>query len=429
MSIPWEQRFAHRMGGVSSSAIRELLKAVQQPGMISFAGGMPALEMLPVDAVREASRRVLAEQGPLALQYGLTEGYPPLRAWIVEYLARQGIALEEENVLIVTGGQQGLDLTARLLLNPGDRIIVESPTFLGALQAFNAYQTTYVPVSMDDEGVQIESLEAALAADPRFIYAIPTFQNPSGVTLSRKRRHALIHLASQAGVPILEDDPYWQLRYEGEHSPSLLALDVARFEQGKAPGNIIYLGSFSKILGPGLRLGWIAAPAVVIKRMVQAKQGVDLHTCLYVQMVVHEVVSQSGFLEQLVTRLRTAYRERRDVMLTAMAQHFPPEVSWTQPKGGMFLWVTLPSSLNAEELLVEALRHKVAFVPGAPFYADGNAPHALRLNFSYSQPEQIEVGIQRLGEVLARALEPAMFIIGERQARGESLERLSVPTG
>jgi 2-aminoadipate transaminase len=417
------------MGGVSSSAIRELLKAVQQPGMISFAGGMPALEMLPTDAVREASQRVLVEQGPLALQYGLTEGYPPLRAWIVEYLARQGIALEEENVLIITGGQQGLDLTARLLLNPGDRVVVESPTFLGALQAFNAYQTTYVPVPMDDEGVRIESLEAALATGPRFIYAIPTFQNPSGVTLSQERRRALVHLASQAGVPILEDDPYWQLRYEGEHSPSLLALDVARFEQGDAPGNIIYLGSFSKILGPGLRLGWIAAPAIVIKRMVQAKQGVDLHTSLYVQMVVHEVVSRSGFLEQLVARLQTVYRERRDVMLAAMAQHFPPGVSWTQPQGGLFLWVTLPSSLNAEELLVEALRHRVAFVPGAPFYADGNAPHVLRLNFSYSQPEQIEEGIQRLGGVLTRALEPAMFVIGGHRLQDGILEHLPVPSG
>ena len=401
----WEQRFARRMGGVTSSAIRELFKAVRQPGMISFAAGMPAPEMLPTEAVSGASQRVLAKRGQQALQYGSTEGYPRLRTWIVAHMAQQGVNISADNVLIVSGGLQGLDMASRVLLNPGDRVLVESPTFLGALQVFNAYEISYVGVPLDEDGLQIEPLEVALEASPRFIYAIPTFQNPAGVTLSPERRRVFVELAAQAGVPILEDDPYRQLRYEGEHPPLLLALDMARFQPGEwdSQGNVIYCGSFSKILGPGLRLGWAIAPAVVTQRMVQAKQGNDLHTSLYVQMVVHEVV-QSGFLEQHIPRLQTFYRERRDVMLEAMARHFPPEVSWTRPQGGLFLWAILPSSLNIRELFEEALRHQVAFVPGTPFYANQSGPPAMRLNFSYPKPEQIETGIERLGAVLTRAL-------------------------
>jgi len=397
----WEQRFAHRMEGVVSSAIRELLKAVQQPGVISFGGGMPASDLLPADAIREASHRVLTERGQQALQYGLTEGYPPLQAWIIEYMARQGITLDESNVLIISGAQQGLDLAARLLLNSGDRVAVESPTFLGALQAFNAHQAAYVSVPMDEDGLRVELLDDVLAAGPRFLYTIPTFQNPSGVTLSQERRRILVELAARAGVPILEDDPYSQLRYEGEHLPSLLALDAARFQSGDThQGNVILVGTFSKLLGPGLRLGWVIAPAVVIRRMAQAKQGIDLHTSLYVQMVVYEVL-RSGFLDPHIARLQQVYRERRDVMLAAMARHFPPGVSWTRPQGGLFLWVTLPPSLDATALLAEALRRQVTFVPGTPFHADGSGRHTMRLNFSYSPPEQIEMGIQRLGEALA----------------------------
>jgi 2-aminoadipate transaminase len=401
------------MGGVTSSAIRELLKVVQQPGTISFAGGMPAPELLPVDVVREASQRVLAEQGRQALQYGTTEGYLPLRAWIANSMGHAGVTFNEDNVLIITGAQQGADLVGRLLLNPGDRVVVESPTFLGALQAFNAYQVVCVSVPVDEDGLQLEVLEDVLTTGPRFVYTIPTFQNPSGVTLSRERRCALVQMAARAGVPILEDDPYRHLCYEGGQLPLLLALDAACCEAGgewELQGNVIYLGSFSKLLGPGLRVGWAVAPEAVIRRLVQVKQGVDLHTSLLVQMIVYEVV-RGGFLEGQMPRLCSAYRERRDVMLTAMARHFPPGVSWTRPRGGLFLWVTLPPSLNVEELLAAALRRKVAFVPGTPFYAGGQGPSALRLNFSYPRPEQIETGIQRLGEVLAQALEPAVLVV------------------
>jgi 2-aminoadipate transaminase len=401
----WEGRLARRMGGVTSSAIRELFVPAQQPGMVSFAGGMPSPELLPMEAIREASQRVLSERGRQAIQYGSTEGYPPLRDWIAEYTAQQGMSLDRENVLILTGAQQGLDLTARLLLNPGDRVAVESPTFLGALQAFNAYQAVYETLPVDEEGLQVDGLEEALEIGPRFLYTIPTFQNPSGVTLSSKRRRQLVEMAAQAKVPILEDDPYHELRYDGEHLSSLLAMDAKDVQPEDEPGfqgNVIHLGTFSKLLGPGLRLGWAIAPAHLIRRMVQAKQGVDLHTSLFVQMVVHEVI-RDGFFEQHVARSCVAYRERRDVMVEAMARYFPPDVNWTIPQGGLFIWVTLPTWVDADDLLNKAIANQVAFVPGSPFFAGQGGSHTLRLNFSYPDSEQIEVGIQRLGQVLAQA--------------------------
>ena len=412
MKISWERRLARRMGGITSSAIRELFIPAQQPGMISFAGGMPAPDLLPTDVIREASQRVMVERGQQALQYGSTEGYLPLRTWIMDYMSRQGITLNDDNVLIITGAQQGLDLTARLLLNPGDRVVVEAPTFLGALQAFNAYQAGYEVVPVDEDGLQVELLERALGSKPRFIYIVPTFQNPSGVTLSHKRRCILVEMAAQANVPILEDDPYHQLRYEGEHLPSLLVLDAKQFKPDHAlghQGNVVYIGSFSKLLGPGLRLGWAIAPADLIRRMVQAKQGADLHTSLYVQMIVYEVV-KGGFFEEHIARLQVAYRERRDRMLAALTRYLPPEVTWTHPKGGLFIWVTLPASMNSEALLQKAMLNKVAYVPGSPFYAYGQGFHTLRLNFSYPQPDQIDEGIRRLGEVLSQASETSLVV-------------------
>ncbi|NIM95738.1 MAG: aminotransferase class I/II-fold pyridoxal phosphate-dependent enzyme [Anaerolineales bacterium] len=415
MSISWEDRLANRMGGVTSSAIRELFKPAQQPGMISFAGGMPARDLLPTDAVREASIRVLNERGPQALQYGSTEGYLPLRRWILEHLTDEGIRLTEDNIIITTGAQQGLDLTGKLLLNPGDKVIVESPTFLGALQAFNAYQAVYESIPMDENGMQVELLYDSLAKNPGFIYTVPNFQNPSGVTLSLRRRHTLVEMASRYDVPILEDDPYDQLRFEGERLPTLLSLDAAQSESDNGQpyqGNVIRVGSFSKILGPGLRLGWAIGAAPLIRRMVQAKQGVDLHTSLYVQMVVHEVVEE-GFFEQHIARLRAAYRERRNIILEAMTMYFPPDVRWTMPQGGLFIWVILPPLLDSDTLLDEALHNKVAFVPGAPFYADRVGSHSLRLSFSYPPMDQIELGIQRLGEVLMQAGEMSTSVVEE----------------
>jgi len=386
-----------------SSVIRELLKVSTQPGVISFAGGLPGADLFPLEQFREAYDRVMREQGAHALQYSTTEGERPLREMIARHTRRYGISISAENVVITSGSQQALDLIGRLFLNPGDHVLVERPTYLGALQAWSAYQAAYLTVGIDHDGMRIEELVAALRGGPRFIYALPNFQNPSGVTLSLDRRRLLIQTADQHGVPILEDDPYGQLRYEGEHEPSLVTLDAEYrgFDRAGYSGNVLYLSTFSKTLAPGLRLGWIIGPTDVIQKLVQAKQGADLHTSTLVQLLAYEV-ARSGFLDRHVRRLRVAYAARRDAMLSAMAACFPPSVTWTRPAGGLFVWATLPSPFDAADLLPAALEQKVAFVPGGPFFADGSGLNTLRLNFTNSAAPVIEEGIARLGRVLAR---------------------------
>jgi 2-aminoadipate transaminase len=387
--------------------IRELLKLTEQPDIISFAGGLPAPELFPMAAFQAACERVLAQHGPRALQYSTTEGFGPLREYIVDKMAQYGIKAAPENVLITSGSQQALDLLGKLLINPGDKILTERPTYLGALQAWRAYQAEFVSVPVDDDGLQTELLEEALCTGPKFMYILPNFQNPAGVTLSMKRRQSLIELADRYGIPIVEDDPYGELRFEGEHLPPLVVQDADRLNgrttlngNGYLHGNVIYLSTFSKTLAPGLRLGWIVAPTDVIQHCVMAKQGMDLHTSTFVQMVAYEVV-QDGFLKEHVRQIREVYRARRDVMLTALDYYFPPGITWTRPQGGLFLWVTLPETLDSIAILEKAIDNKVAFVPGTAFYPGGGGQNTMRLNFSNAQPEQIETGIRRLGEVLA----------------------------
>lgn len=406
MATPWKDRYALRTEGMGSSVIRELLKLTEQPDVISFAGGLPAPEMFPVEEFRQASEKVLAEHGAKALQYGATEGYMPLRSLIVKQMARYGIHAREDNILLTSGSQQALDMIGRLLINPGDKILVESPTYLGALQAWSAYQARYVSVPIDQDGMRTELLEEAVRSGPKFMYILPNFQNPGGVTLALDRRMKLIQMAEQYGIPIIEDDPYGQLRYSGEHLPPLVLLDCDHLESragdthGYFDGNVIYTSTFSKTLAPGLRLGWIVAPVDVIKRCVQSKQGMDLHTSTFVQMVAYEV-AKDGFLEQHVRRIRQVYAHRRDVMLAAMERYFPEEVQWTRPAGGLFLWAWLPEGMNAAELLELAVQtQRVAFVPGHAFYPDGQGKNTMRLNFSNATPEMIEEGIRRLGVVL-----------------------------
>jgi 2-aminoadipate transaminase len=399
MTTPWTHRFAQRTQRVKSSAIRELLKLTERPEVISFAGGLPAPEVFPVAEFQEACQRVLAEKGAAALQYGTTEGYQPLREMIARHASRYGIKSRPENVLITSGSQQALDLIGKLLINPGDRLLVEAPTYLGALQAFTVYGADYVEVATDDNGLCTELLDEALRSGPKFMYVLPNFQNPGGTTLSWQRRVELVNLADKYGIPIIEDDPYGQLRYEGEHLPSLLVLDRENLsrDNGHSLGNVIYLSTFSKTLAPGLRLAWILAPEEVIAKLVQLKQGADLHTSTFVQMVTYEV-ARGGFLDEHVRHIRQVYRERRDVMLEALEEHFPPEVTWTRPAGGLFLWVRLPEGMNAVTLLEAALRENVAFVPGESFYAYGNGEGArhFRLNFSNAQPDMIREGIRRI---------------------------------
>lgn len=404
METPWEHRYAHRTKRMKSSAIRELLKLVENPEVISFAGGMPAPEVFPIAEVEEACIKVLRTKGALALQYGATEGYKPLREMIARHTARIGIEVSIDNILITSGSQQALDLIGKIFINRGDRLVVESPTYLGALQAWNAYGPEYVTVPTDQDGMIPEELEKALRYGPKFIYLLPNFQNPTGVTISYERRLKIIEMADRYGVPIIEDDPYCQLRFEGEHIPSVSVLDSRIHPNpGSYSGNVIYLSTFSKTLAPGLRLAWVIAPVEVIMKMVQAKQGADLHTATFNQIVAHEV-GQHGFIDKHVQHIIEVYRERRDVMLDALEEYMPEGVSWTHPKGGLFLWATLPAYMNSDELFVEAVHEKVAFVSGASFHANGGGENTMRLNFSNANPERIAIGIERLSRVVRRHL-------------------------
>jgi 2-aminoadipate transaminase len=402
---PWSDRYALRARGMTSSVLRELLKLVEDPEIISFAGGLPAPEVFPAAEIEAASRRVVAEHAATALQYGATEGYLPLRELLVRHMARYGIEVTPANVLITSGAQQGLDLVGKLFVNSGDRLLTEEPTYVGALQAFTAYQARYLTVPIDQEGMCTDRLEEALRAGPKFLYVLPNFQNPGGVTLSLERRWRLVELASRYGTPIVEDDPYGQLRYEGRHLPPLVQIDAEHHGSARRGrhyrGGVIYLGSLSKTLAPGLRIGWIVAPEEVVARLVQMKQGIDLHTSTLNQMIAYEV-ARGGFLDRHVRLIREVYGERRNAMLSALERCFPPGARWTRPEGGLFLWATLPAGLDASELLTEALREKVAFVPGSAFYPNGGGLNTMRLNFSYSRPEVIEEGIRRLGGVIAR---------------------------
>ena len=407
MSTPWSHRYAFRTAKIKSSAIRELLKLTQNPEIISFAGGLPAGELFPTERFAEACQKTLKEKSQVALQYGPTEGYLPLREMIAHNLTRYGIAATADNVLLTSGSQQALDLIAKLLINRGDHILTEAPTYLGALQAFNVFGARYVTVPIDDNGIRTDLLAEAVRTGPKFMYLLPNFQNPGGVTMSLERREELVKQSNHHGIPIIEDDPYGQLRFEGEHQPPLVLLD--RQNMANDPtyqlGNIIYLSTFSKTLAPGLRLGWIVAPPDVIAKLVQLKQSADLHTSTFNQVVAYEV-AKDGFIDEHVRTIRKVYRERRDVMLSAMEQHFPEGVTWTRPQGGLFLWVTLPEGLDCDRLFKAAVDQKVAFVPGYSFFPDeADGFRNFRLNFSSSKPEMIREGIRRLSVAIRLQME------------------------
>lgn len=392
--ISWSDRFAGRTERMTSSAIREILKVTEHPEVISFAGGMPAPEVFPVEEVAAVTERILRTAGPVALQYGPTEGHTPLRALIAERIRLQDVPVTADNVLITAGSQQGIDLVGKIMLDPGDRVAVESPTYVAALQAWNSYEAELTPLPSDDGGMVVDAL-ARTDIDPVMVYALPNFQNPRGVTLTADRRQRLVELARSQRIAVLEDDPYHDLRFAGEHLPPLIALD-AGLDGGHAyAGNVIALGSFSKILSPGIRVGWVVAPVEVIRKLTLAKQAVDLHTSMLAQLIAHEML-QSDFLDHHTELIVETYRHRRDVMLHALAEYFPDGVRWTRPDGGMFLWVELPPEIDAAELLAAATAEKVAFVPGQGFHADGSGRNTFRLNFSNASPERIREGVRRL---------------------------------
>ncbi len=407
MTTFWDNRYAQRTQRMKGSAIRELLKFTEDPEVISFAGGMPAPEAFPIKEFTTACNHILETQSSQALQYSSTDGYLPLREMIATQSKRYGIEVTPENILITSGSQQALDLLGKIFINPGDHVIVESPTYVGALQALNVYGAEYIPVPTDEEGMITSELEDCLRSSPKFIYVLPNFQNPTGVTLSFERRLQLIELSEKYGVPIIEDDPYGQLRFEGDNLPAIEVLDSqTRAQDGCYSGNVIYTSTFSKTLSPGIRLAWVIAPPEVIHKLIMAKQGADLHTATFNQMIAYEV-GKDGFINEHVKFIRKIYRERRDVMLETLEEHMPEGVNWTHPQGGLFLWLTLPECIDSRELLNEALKFKVAFVPGSSFFTDGSHPNTMRLNFSYSNPELINDGIGRLAKAIKQFIAKA----------------------
>lgn len=386
---PLQWNFSERAKGMQASFIREILKVTQQPEITSFAGGLPSPATFPVEIMKAAYDKVLSTNGKVALQYGPTDGYMPLRQWIADSLSENGAKILPEQVLMVSGSQQALDLIGKVLIDEGSKVLVETPSYLGALQAFSVYRPEFHSVATDEQGLVPSSLDA-IAEGARLLYALPNFQNPTGRSLSVARRQELVETCARLNLPLIEDDPYGSLSYTGQPSPKMIAMN---------PEGVIYMGSFSKVLTPGIRLGYVVAPLPMVRRLELAKQAADLHTAQLTQMVVHEVV-KDGFLDQHIPTIRKLYGDQCQAMLKAMDEHFPAECQWTKPDGGMFIWVDLPKHINAMELLDEAIKHKIAFVPGAPFYANEPATNTLRLSFVTVPPERIHAGIEVLGKLI-----------------------------
>src|SRR5436190_21971436 len=384
---------ARRAERLNPSIIREILKVTERPGIISLAGGLPSPESFPIEAMREASARVLRDTPKEALQYAASEGYAPLREWVARELGSQGLHADASQVLITTGSQQGLDLVGKVLIDTGSTVAVESPTYLGALQAFAPCEPEFVSVDCDDEGPLPEAL-GTLSTKPRFLYVLPNFQNPSGRCIGHERRDALVARAQAVGLPLVEDNPYGDLWFDAP-PPAPLA---ARWTDGT-----VYLGSFSKVLAPGLRLGYLVAPKPLFPKLLQAKQAADLHTPSFNQRVVYEVI-RDGFLRQHVPTIRARYKAQRDAMRAALEQHMPRGCHWTVPVGGMFFWIELPAGIDAMALLPQAVERGMAFVPGAAFYADHPKPNTLRLSFVTVPPERIAEGIAALAQTLRAVL-------------------------
>lgn len=405
MKPTWSDKLTERTKGMSGSVIREILKLTQQPDIISFAGGLPAPEVFPVEKFKQASQVVYEQHGTQALQYGLTEGYTPLREWVCGMYKQQGLTIEPDNLFLTNGSQQALDLIGKIFIEPGDKILVESPTYLGAILAWDAYGAEYVQVEMDDDGIIPEALEKACAENPKFMYLLPNFQNPTGRCMSKERRKQVVEIADQHGVPILEDDPYGNLRYTGEHLDSLLLTDAVHRQMTDKPysGNVVYMSTFSKIMAPGIRLAWTIGPKDVIQKMIFAKQRTDLHTSTLVQMIAYEI-AKDGYLDEHIEVIREVYGRRRKLMLDSIAEFFPAEAQYTKPEGGMFLWVTLPEQINTTELLKKAVEKKVAYVPGSPFFPRGGGENTMRLNFSNATDKNVIEGMHRLGETIREEL-------------------------
>ena len=390
--IAWQ--FSRRAQQLQSSVIREILKVTMRPEIISFAGGLPSPETFPIERMKAAFDTVLSRQGKVALQYGPTDGYGPLREWIAQSLSTPDNRIAMEQVLMVSGSQQALDLLGKVLIDEGSKVLVETPSYLGALQAFSVYQPEFVSVPTDDDGLLPQEVDR-IADGARLLYALPNFQNPTGRTMPVERRLQLVETCARLGLPLIEDDPYGALSYRNEPLPKMVTMN---------PDGVIYMGSFSKVLTPGIRLGYVVAPVPLIRKLEQAKQAADLHTSQLTQMVVYETI-KDGFLSQHIPSIRTLYANQCQAMLDAMAEFFPAGVTWNKPEGGMFIWVKLPAHIDSMQLLEEAIEHHVAFVPGAPFYANEPEKNTLRLSFVTVPPAKIREGVEKLAKLIAAKMQ------------------------
>lgn len=388
---------------MKKSVIRELLALTSKPGIISFAGGLPSSEGFPVKDLAEITEHILKTEPERALQYGETEGYPKLRAQLVEWMKREGLKISDENIIVTVASQQGLDLTMKIFVDPSDPVLVELPSYIGGLQSLTSYGARMIGVPIDEDGMKVDALEAKLkelreeGEHYKLIYIVPDFQNPSGVTLSMERRKRLIEIAQLFEVIIIEDTPYRELRFEGEEPPSLYNLDTT--------GNVISLHTFSKILVPGFRIGWVVADKDIIKKIAVAKQSVDLCTPNFTQAIAAEYMRR-GLLEPHIEKIKVMYKKKKDAMLNALETHMPEVegLSWTKPQGGLFLWVQLPDYMDADAMFYEAIERKVAYVIGSAFHCDGSGKNTFRLNFSFPSEEEIVEGIKRLSEVIKSKL-------------------------
>lgn len=389
--------YAKRMEKIKASEIRELLKLTQKPEIISFAGGLPAPELFPVEKMKKISNMVLSENGAKALQYGPTEGFEPLREQIVKRMKALDIDAKSDDILVTNGSQQGLDFTARIFFNEGDVVLCESPSYLGAINAFKAYGPEFIEVPTDAEGMKMDELEKILENNDnvKVIYVIPDFQNPTGRTWAVDRRKKLVELANKHNVAIVEDNPYGELRFEGEMPPSIKSLDTE--------GRVIFLGTFSKTMCPGLRLGWVCADEEVLNKYILVKQGADLQASTISQMEMAKFLEEYS-IEEHIDTIKEVYGRRRDLMLKTMEAEFPEGVTFTRPEGGLFTWVEMPEHINARELAVKALAKNVAFVPGGSFFPNGGNENTLRLNYSNMDEERIVIGITRLAEAIKEML-------------------------
>ncbi|MEE8578002.1 MAG: PLP-dependent aminotransferase family protein [candidate division Zixibacteria bacterium] len=392
---PRSWQIAPHVKHLETSIIREILKVSSQPGVISFAGGLPAPELFPLEAIKKVTCDAIDKYGPACVQYSLSRGIVPFRELIAERATAHGIKSTVDNILVTSGSQQGIELLARAFIDPGDYILCENPTYVGALQAFNYYQARYATVDMDDKGMQVDRVEEKIQQfNPKLIYTVSNFQNPTGITMAQDRRIQLCELAAHYDIPIVDDNPYGEIRFSGSKLPSLKSF---------GGDQVIALRTFSKTLTPGMRIAWVNGPDWVLAQLEKVKQCSDLHTSTFGQYVVYEFLRQ-GLLEPHIEKIKTDYRAKRDVMLETMEKCFPEGVTWTKPDGGLFLWVTLPTNVSAKELFPKAIAKKVAYVPGQAFYPHGMGDNTLRLNFSTASKEKIREGISRLGELLTEAI-------------------------